>query len=152
MILDEFVEFADAVTTGVTAATSVIGDVVDTQIGTANTLQNLGVQPIYLVVVAATLIDLAGTSTLQYFLSSDSTADLATSATDHITSEQFSADVAAGTVILAQALPTQATYERFIGIRQIIGTADLTAAGTINAFLTLDVDRWVAYADSPNVV
>ena len=40
-----------------------------------------------------------------------------------------------------------ASYERYVGIQQITGTAAFTA-GAIDAFLTMDPIAWKAYADN----
>ena len=41
------------------------------------------------------------------------------------------------------------TYERYLGLLVTTGGAT-TTAGSINAFLTRDPKKWVAYADATN--
>jgi NADH:ubiquinone oxidoreductase subunit 2 (subunit N) len=41
----------------------------------------------------------------------------------------------------------QGVYERYLGILQTTAVAALTA-GKINAFLTTDASRWMAYANN----
>lgn len=151
MILDKFNEFADATSVAGTAGTALVGNVID--LGAESRDIGNG-EPLYLVIQTDTEIITGGTAgTIQFKLSSDSTADLATSATVHFASAEFVTDDAAansaalnaGGVIAAVALP-QGTYERYLGILATIGTTTVTA-GKINAFLTKDVASWKAYAD-----
>lgn len=151
MIIDKFNEFADATSVAGTAGTALVGNVID--LGTASPDIGNG-EPIYLVIQTDTEIITAGSAgTIQFQLASDSTADLATSATVHFASASFVTDDAAansaalnaGGVIAAVALPS-GTYERYLGIQAVIGTTEVTA-GKINAFLTKDVASWKAYAD-----
>jgi hypothetical protein len=150
MILDERTEFADAVALNTGAAgTYNIGDVIDTQVGSLNTLINHGNgQPLYLVITVDTTATSGGAATGQFRLVSDAIAvpDTAT-ATVHYTSAAIAvASLTAGTVIALVALP-HGSYERYLGIQQITGTAAFTA-GKVNAFLTLDPSAWRAYADN----
>jgi hypothetical protein len=62
------------------------------------------------------------------------------------------ASLVAGTNICAIALPMDAIsapYERYIGIRQVTGTAAFTA-GAISVYLVHDVARVKHYADAVN--
>lgn len=151
MILDKFNEFADATSVAGTAGTALVGNVID--LGAESRDIGNG-EPLYLVIQTDTEIITAGSAgTIQFQLASDSTADLATSATVHFASASLVTDDAAansaalnaGGVIAAVALP-QGTYERYLGILAVIGTTEVTA-GKINAFLTKDVASWKAYAD-----
>jgi hypothetical protein len=85
-------------------------------------------------------------------LSSDSTADLATSPTTHWQSGALAYDSALlatlGTAFIV-ALPQGIDYERYLGLLVTTATAT-TTAGSINAFLTLDVDNWHPYPDAQN--
>lgn len=153
MILDERLEFADAVSVAAAAGTALIGDVID--LGGAS--QDIGAgEDLYLVIQASTEIITAGAAgTIQFKLASDAQAAIATdgSATDHIISPSYVTDdsaansdeLNAGGVILMAKLPPD-TYERYLGILCVTGTTT-TTAGAINAFLTHDVSRWTAYAD-----
>lgn len=79
MIFDNLTEFADAQTVTATA----ISDVID--LGAAPTLQDIGNgQPLYLVLTCdETAGSGGGLATVNFSLESDSTANLATSATVH---------------------------------------------------------------------
>jgi hypothetical protein len=152
MILDERNEFADAVSVAAAAGTALIGDVID--LGAASSDIGNG-QPLYLVIQTDTEIITGGSAgTIEFRLSSDSTADLATSASVHFSTGTLVTDDAAandarlnaGGVIAAVALP-MATYERYLGIQCVIGTTTVTA-GKINAFLTSSVSKWVATPDA----
>lgn len=145
MILDERTEFADALTCVANVGNAILGDVID--LGATPTLRDLGNgQPIYLVIQVDTAI--TGTSsTVQWQLCSDSTANLATSKTVHLdTGAIAEATLVAGyTKVLA--LPAEATYERYLGLWQTVGTANLSA-GKINAFLATDVSKYTVYPDA----
>lgn len=151
MIIDKFNEFADATSVAGTAGTAVIGNVID--LGAESRDIGNG-EPLYLVIQTDTEVITGGSAgTIKFQLASDSTADLATSATVHFETGTLVTDDAAansaalnaGGVIAAVALPN-GTYERYLGVRAVIGTTEVTA-GKINAFLTKDVASWKAYAD-----
>lgn len=153
MILDERTEFADATSLNTGgAATYNIGDVIDLQgqaIGTANLTRDLGsVDPLWLVIRVATTATSGGSATGQFRLVSDDSGTLSTStSTVHYTSAAIPvASLTAGTTIAAVQLPS-GSYERYLGIQQITGTAAFTA-GAIDAFLTADPAIWRAYADN----
>ena len=125
-----------------------ISDVID--LGASPTLRNLGAgQPIYLVGHVGTTFTAAGAATLDSILDSDSTADLATSATTHITIPQIAvATLVSGYSIIKQALPIEETYERFLGMRNTVGTGPFTA-GKLTFSLT---DRPEAYTTLPDPI
>src|SRR3546814_6756028 len=85
-------------------------------------------------------------ATLAVSLESDSTADLATSATTHFTPSALAfADFSpAGTVLAAVRLPL-GEYERYPGVRYTVASGPLTA-GAFDAFLTKDGSAYRAYA------
>lgn len=150
MITDKLTTFAngEALNTGV-AGTYLVGDVIDME-----DLRDLGQgNPVYLVVTIQTTATSGGAATLQIQLASDAQAAIATdgSATVHVQSDAIAvASLAAGTSVLAIALPMEGNaYERYLGILQVTGTAAFTA-GAIDAFLTMDVSKWKAYADGDN--
>lgn len=143
MILDERNEFADAVSVAAAAGTALIGDVID--LGSASRDIGAG-QPLYLIIQTDTEIITGGSAgTIKFQLASDSTADLATSATIHFDTGTLVTDDAAandarlnaGGLIASVALPQGAVYERYLGILAVIGTTTVTA-GAINAFLSVD--------------
>lgn len=156
MIMDERNEFCDAVSVAAAAGTALVGDVIDL---TAAHRDIGSGEPIYLVITTDTEIITGGTAgTVKFQLASDSTADLATSATIHFDTGTFvtddsaanSAQLNAGGVIACVALPMEGqVYERYLGILCVTATTT-TTAGKINAFLTLDPAKWAAYAEGAN--
>lgn len=107
-------------------------------LGAGNLIRDIGAgQPLYLHVLVKTALTTSGGATLTCTLESDSTADLATSATVHTT---FATAIAAATMVagywLAKgiAIPSSA-YERYLGVRYTTNTADFTA-GTVDAWLS----------------
>ena len=143
MILDERNEFADAVSVAAAAGTALIGDVID--LGSASRDTGAG-QPLYLIIQTDTEIITGGSAgTIKFQRASDSTADLATSATIHFDTGTLVTDDAAandarlnaGGLIASIALPQGAVYERYLGILCVIATTTVTA-GKINAFLSAD--------------
>lgn len=156
MIMDERTEFCDATSVAAAAGTALVGDVIDLG-AVARDIGNG--QPVYLVITTATEIITGGSAgTVKFQLASDSTADLATSATVHIDTGTFvtddsaanSAQLNAGGVIFCGPLPLQGNvYERYLGILCVTATTT-TTAGAINAFLTLDPTGWAAYAEGAN--
>jgi hypothetical protein len=158
MILDERLEFADATALNTGAAgTYLVGDVIDTYplgtIGVSPLNSDLsgGADSLWLVVGVDTAATSGGSATLQIQLASDAQAAIATdgSATVHFASAVIPvASLVAGFYVARVMLPI-GTYERYIGILQVTGTAAFTA-GKINAFLTNDVAAWKPYADAVN--
>ena len=160
MIMDERLEFADAVSVAAAAGTALIGDVIDlSSIG-----RDIGDgEPLWLVISVDTEIITGGSAgTLQFVLASDAQAAIATdgTATAHYTSRAFVTDdsaandtaMNAGQFPVVIALPREGpVYERYLGILAITGTTT-TTAGKINAFLTLDPPRNVnrVYAEGAN--
>lgn len=155
MILDERLEFADAVSVAAAAGTALIGDVIDLQ-----TARDIGSgEPLYLVIQCDTAIITGGSAgTVQFQLASDAAAAIATdgSASIHFETKAFVTDddalndLDAGAIIAAVAIPMEGVaYERYLGILCVTATTT-TTAGKINAFLTPDVAKWKAYADAAN--
>lgn len=141
MRVDAFAEFSDAQAITVDAiSTNVMAR--DGLGLTPNTTQQLGMVPCYLVLTVGT--SFTDGDTITFSLESDSTADLATSATTHWSSGSMSTTpLNAGTVIAVVPLPW-GQYEDFIGVRYNVGTGPL-AAGTVNAFLTNQPQTWQAF-------
>lgn len=160
MILDKRNEFCDNVSAALTAGASWqnVGDVIDlgSQVG-----RDVGNgEPIYLVVnVGETGINAAAAGAFQVRLVSDTDANppSATTATVHFTSASIVTSttsgnaggaLAAGTRIAAVALPIELpVYERYLGVQVLVTTSN-TTAGTLDAYLTSDVQAWKAY-DAP---
>jgi hypothetical protein len=159
MILDERNEFADAVSVAAAAGTALIGDVIDLDPAAVapNTTIDLEGSDMYLVIQTATEIITGGSAgTLQFKLSSDAQAAIATdgTATDHIVTAAMVTDDAgandarfnAGGLIYCGKLPS-GSYERYLGVLAVTATTT-TTAGAINAFLTSDPALYRAYADN----
>ena len=159
MIMDELLEFADAVSVAAAAGTALIGDVID--LGAVPQDHGNG-QPMYLVILTSTEIITGGVAgTLKFQLVTDAAAAIATNgtATVHIDTGTFVTDgtdandaqLKAGGVIWMGALPVgeARVYERYMGILAITATTT-TTAGAINAFLTRDPSSWKSYADAAN--
>ena len=149
MIMDERLEFADAVSVAAAAGTALIGDVIDL----SSVARDIGAgQPMYLVITVDTEIITGGVAgTVKFQLVSDAQAAIATdgTATVHLDTGTFVTDDAAanddalnaGSTLYYGALPGEGNaYEQFLGILCITGTTT-TTAGKINAFLTLDPPR-----------
>lgn len=146
MIMDDRLEFADALSVAAVAGTALIGDVVDTgaiarDIGSGKDLW-------FVITVDTEIITGGGAGTIQFQLVSDAQAAIATdgSASVHYSSKAFvtgnaasnDSQLNAGEVTVAVAVPMQGVvYERFLGVLAIIATTTVTA-GKINAFLTYD--------------
>lgn len=145
MYLDSEAEFSNAQAVTSSAISTNVMD-----LGATPTLRDLGSgTPVYLVIQVDAAATATGAATVTFSLESDSTADLATSATVHITTAAIGkATLVAGYQVLIQALPLERTYERYLGVRYTVATGPLTG-GTFSAFLTLDPQRWTDY---PNAI
>ena len=118
-----------------------------------NTLRDIGTgQPLWLVILVKDTTVSGGSTTCVFTLESDSTADLATSATVHWTSAAIAkATLVAGYVVAKVALPAEATYERYLGLRYTVAVADFSA-GSFTAFLTAEPENYTAYQDNRTFV
>lgn len=145
MIIDYENQFSDA---QAVTSTAISTNVID--LGATPTLRDIGNgQPLYLVVITQTAAtDDSSDATLTVTLESDSTENLATSATVHFTTGAlaFAAFSPAGTVLAAVALPL-GNYERYLGVRYTVASGPLTA-GKFDAFLTTDIQKWAALPDA----
>lgn len=158
MILDEYLEFADAGSVILAAGTAVLGDVIDL----GGTTQDIGIgEDMWLVITTTTEIITGGNAgTIQFFLVSDSLSTLGSatlaSCTEHLRTAALVTDdsaandarLNAGGVIFAGRLPA-GTYERYLGILMTTASQD-TTAGAVNAFLTKNYAKWIATADATN--
>lgn len=155
MILDERLEFADAVSVAAAAGTALIGDVIDL----SSVQRDIGADDsLYLVISVDTEIITGGSAgTLQFVLASDAQAAIATDGTAsvHFASKLFVTDDAAandsemnaGGYPVVVKLPREGVaYERYLGILAVTATTT-TTAGKINAFLTHDVSKIKHYND-----
>lgn len=148
MIIDNFAEFGDDATlVGTAASTYVLGDVID--LGSAPTTQDIGTgEPIYIVVqISDAVLAAGGAANVTFKLVSDSTDNLATSPTTHLTSGAIAkGTLVAGYTVFAALLPS-GSYERYLGVTYTPDTNN-TTAGKANAFLTHDIAKWVALPDA----
>lgn len=159
MIFDSRNEFADAVALNTGAAgTYLIGSQIDVSLaGVSTTPGHIGaIDDMYLVISVDTGITAGTAGTVQFQLASDDTASIATNgtATVHFTTAAFATGTGtgtgalkAGTVLAVIELPKSFSYERYLGVLQVTGTAAVTA-GKVNAFLTGDPALWAAF-DAP---
>lgn len=149
MIIDSLLEFADAtaLSTASDTASVIFGNVVDTNPDGYNTLQDLGTgTPLYWVIsVDTTVAAVSGTTTFR--LSSDSTANLATSITTHIISPTFATATLVKGYTWACPLPSGQIYERYLGVWTTQATATITA-GKINSYITADIPNLTQYNDN----
>lgn len=145
MFVDYQNQFSDA---QAVTSTAISTNVLD--LGATPTLRDIGNgEPIYLVILTqTTCTDTSSDATVTFTLESDSTADLATSATVHYSTgaKAFATYATAGTVVAVVALP-YGSYERYLGVRYTVASGPLTA-GAFDAFLTKDVQKWQSYADA----
>lgn len=143
MIIDDRTEFSDA--QAVTA--SAISDVIDT--GATPTLKSIGMQPMVLGITVDETVTAAGAATVTFSLESDSTANLATSATVHCASAAIpKATLVAGYKFFLP-IPPNADVEQYLGVRFTVGTGPLTA-GKFSTFLQMAPAVNTAYPDAVN--
>lgn len=149
MIMDELLEFADALDVSSTAGTSLEGDVIDL----GATPQDFGLAGMHLVIQVTTAFATATTAEVTFTLASDASATIATNgtATEHIITDTFDTGVLVAGYQLVIPLPTGSglNYERYLGL--LVTTASATTtAGSINAFLTKDPKYWRSLPDAVN--
>lgn len=128
-------------------ATAIYTNVIDMN-ASANALKDLGIlgQPMYLIVQCTEAFATATSVTIT--LESDSTANLATSATVHATSGAvLIAALTVGATPLKIQVPEAATYERYLGLRYTVGGSNATA-GKFSAFLVGNISGWKGYANA----
>lgn len=145
MIMDSLNEFCDATALPVVsdADSVILGNVVDL----GKTSNFPGNSDIFLVIQVDTAVTSLGAATVAFNLASDSTANLATSRTNHITTPAIAkAALTAGATVLVTPIP-RGTYERYLGIWCTVAGAALTA-GKVNAFLTTNPPVWVPLPDA----
>lgn len=149
MILDKHNEFSDA---QAVTATAISDNVID--LGDDSTTQQVGAGGLFLVIqTQTTCTDSGSDATVTFALLSDSTADLATSATTHYSTAAlaFAAYATAGTVIACVELP-YGDYERYVGVKYTVASGPLTA-GKFDAFFTREPQQWRAMvANNPTAI
>lgn len=148
MYIDSQELFSDAQAVTATAISTNVLDLNAASASNVPLLQDIGIgEDMYLVVTTqTTATDSGSDATLTLTLESDSTADLATSPTVHISTGPiaFANFATAGSTVFAGRLPS-GDYERYLGARYTIASGPLTA-GKFNAFLTKDIQRYKNYA------
>lgn len=162
MYIDTNLEFSDAQAVTSTAISTNVYDTLSIAAGAGsvginggNVTTDLGqAGELYLVVITqTTCTDTSSDATLTVTLESDSTANLATSATVHFSTGAiaFASFATAGTRICTICLP-HGLYERYLGVRYTVASGPLTA-GAFDAFLTTDsAGVYRAYASNFTVV
>lgn len=161
MYIDTNLEFSDSQAITATAISANVYDTLSIAAGAGSTgiggniLVDLGqAADLYLVVqTAVTCTDVSSDATLTISLESDSTANLATSATVHFSTAAlaFAAFATAGTRLVCVRLP-HGQYERYLGLRYTVAAGPLTA-GQFDAFLTTDgAGVYRAYATNFTVI
>lgn len=148
MILDEKLEFCDALSVAATVGSALVGDVVDLRAADARLGSNV---PLYLVIQVTTAFATATTATVSFELASDDTAAInVTTGSKHVRTQAFDTTaLGAGKQIIVPLPAGIPTYERYLGL--IVVTAGATTtAGSINAFLTNDAFDWKAMPEGDN--
>jgi len=149
MIMDENLEFCDALAVAAAAGTALVGDVIDLDTIGRRMLSN---NNLHLVIQVTTAFASAGASTTQFVLASDAAAAIAADGTETrhwLSHDYLKAELAAGAIIVIPLPAGIPSYERYLGIEVITGVATNTA-GSINAFLTMNAADWVAMPDATN--
>lgn len=138
MLIDKLLEFSDS--QGAITASAISSNVYDR--AATPTLKDIGIgEPLWLVLQCD--VTGTGTGTLTASLESDSTADLATSATVHWTdSARGGTAMVAGTTLALIPLPS-GNYEEFIGMRYTI--SGTVGAVKLSAFIVKDVQKNIIY-------
>ena len=165
MILDERLEFGDALAVaGAAGAKVAIGDAIDLSVmlgGAAGSTAlapdvALGEELFFVINVDTEVITAGAAGTVAFSLNSNATADLAGTPTEHFITDAIVTDDAAvndarlnaGGTICAIRLPI-GSYQRYLVLGETVGTTAITA-GKINAFLTKDLSKNVAYPNAVN--
>lgn len=146
MIIDSLAQFCSATSAILNVGNAILGNVIDLNAGTLSpTLRDEGSgQGIWLnIIVTTTFVGAA--STTKFELSSDSTADLATSRTIHYATAAIAvATLVAGYVVAQVRIPNGVTYERYLGLWETVATANVTA-GAVTSFLSQGISNFTAY-------
>ena len=121
-------------------ATAISTNVIDLgPLGASNLIRDIGSgEPLYLHILVKTALDSAGeAATLTATMESDSTENLATSATVHWTSGSVAeAVVGVAGYWIAKGVPLPSGgYERYLGVRYTVGTESFTSG---------NVDAWIS--------
>jgi len=139
MLLDSLLQFSNA---QALTASAISANVIDLGplggVTPANLIRDIGAgEPLHLSILVSTGLDSAAEgATLVVTLESDSTADLATSATVHWTSGTLTeaSVAAAGTWIAKGLIIPPGNYERYLGLRYTVAVENFTS-GNVKAWL-----------------
>jgi hypothetical protein len=142
MIIDKNLEFSDS---QAVIASAISTNVYDT--GATPTLKDIGaVRPLYLVIQVDTTVTQAGAGTNTITFESDSTENLATSATVHWSSGAIPKATLVAGYTRVIPLPWEVLYERYMGVRYT--TSENNTAGAYSAFITDSPALYHAYPDA----
>jgi hypothetical protein len=144
MKLDQLLTFARQLAFSTAATgTAKIGTVIDLGADRQIALGN-GIMFHATVSTAATS---SGLTTVALQLVSADDAALTSDVKVHLTSATFAvADLTKGRLIMASALPWDLTnYNRYLGIRQVVGAAATLTTGALNAHLAAEPRGWSPY-------
>lgn len=147
MIIDQDTQFLSYGSIANAVGTALVGSQIDTAVAGTLDTHNLG-----LTIVVTTAIVAAGAGTLQFKLSTDTTAAISTSgsAIDELVSEVFTTStsatlIPAGTILFQGLLPMNLGQylpnKRYLGLLEVVGGNAITA-GAVTAFLGMDIGRW----------
>ena len=155
MIIDSRLEFCDnaALTLDAYGTTPLpLGSLIDltSNLAIGNALKEYpgNSDQAYLVIKVTTSVASLGAATVTFGLVSDAQDPVvAATATKHWTSAALAkATLVAGYEVVCIPLP-RGQYERYLGLVQTVGTADLTA-GKVDAYITLTPPSWFAAPDA----
>lgn len=148
MILDEKLEFADALAVFGNTGSALVGDVIDLTIANRRLGSNV---PLFLVIQVTTPFATATSATVSFELASDDSGTIhVVTGSKHVRTAAFgTAQLTAGKQIIVPLPAGLPDYERYLGL--IVVTAGAaTTAGAINAFLTNDAYDWKAMPEGGN--
>lgn len=148
MIMDQSLEFCDALDISASTGTALVGDVID-----LDQAGSLGAEMLHLVIQVTASFTTGTTAAVQFILASDAQPAIAADGTEtrHALTDAYdTGELTAGKVIII-AMPrgNLPAYERYLGVEAITSGA-ATTAGSINAFLTRDVSAWQSLPDAVN--
>jgi hypothetical protein len=139
----------DIATDDAPTATAISENVIDLGPVATNTLRCLpGPKQQYVEIFVSESAGASGSATVTFTLESDSTANLATSATVHTSTAAIGkSSLPAGTYVYLD-VPAEQTYERYLGVRYTIATGPLTAGKfTVRLVDTKVVGNVLTYAN-----
>lgn len=148
MLIDSSFEFADNVSAAAAAGSAVVGstktlDVTGRALGTSRNL--------YLVIIVSVAFASAGAATVQFQFKTDGVTPLVpATSTLHVASEVFAYTALTKGKRIILPIPSGIPLsELYAAVVAVTGTAT-TTAGSINAFITMDPEEWIAYPDAVN--